>query len=48
MLLSDKLGLETSRTVSREPSEDVERMKEEIRQSLATKHDAEGSESPKA
>jgi uncharacterized membrane protein YqiK len=44
LLLSDKLGLETSRTASREPSEEVERMKQEIRQSLATKHEAEGGE----
>jgi len=48
LLLSDKLGLETNRTAAREPSEDVERMKEEIRQSLASKHDAEGAESQKA
>lgn len=47
LLLSDKLGLETSRTTSREPSEEVDRMKQEIRQSMATKHEAEGGESPK-
>ncbi len=48
LLLSDKLGLETSSTVSRGTSEEVERMKQEIRQSLATKHEAENGESPKA
>jgi len=48
MLLSDKLGLETSHIAAHEPSEDVERMKQEIRQSLATKHDAAGAEPPKA
>ncbi len=48
LLLSDKLGLETNRTAAREPSEEVERMKQEIRQSMATKHEADGIESPKA
>jgi uncharacterized membrane protein YqiK len=48
LLLSDKLGLETNATLSRDSSEEVERMKQEIRESLATKHDAENGESPKA
>ena len=48
LLLSDKLGLETNRTAAREPTEEVERMKQEIRQSLATKHDSDGGEMPKA
>ncbi len=47
LLLSDKLGLETNRTASREPSEEVDRMKQEIRQSMATKHEIDGGESPK-
>lgn len=48
LLLSDKLGLETNATFSRDTSEEVERMKQEIRESLATKHDSENGESPKA
>ena len=47
LLLSDKLGLETNRTASREPSEEVDRMKQEIRQSMATKHEIDGGESLK-
>lgn len=47
LLLSDKLGLETNRTASREPSEEVDRMKQEIRQSMATKHEADGIENLK-
>ena len=47
LLLSDKLGLETNRTDSREPSEEVDRMKQEIRQSMATKHEIDGGESLK-
>ncbi|MDD4043595.1 MAG: SPFH domain-containing protein [Anaerolineaceae bacterium] len=47
LLLSDKLGLETNKVASRETSEDVERMKKEIRESLAIKHEAEGGENPK-
>jgi hypothetical protein len=41
------LGLETNRTASREPSEEVDRMKQEIRQSMATKHEIDGGESLK-
>lgn len=48
LLLSDKLGLETNATFSRDTSEEVERMKQEICESLATKHDSENGESPKA
>ena len=47
LLLSDKLGLETNHTASREPSEEVDRMKQEIRQSMATKHEIDGGESLK-
>ncbi|MEL7626301.1 MAG: SPFH domain-containing protein [Anaerolineaceae bacterium] len=47
LLLSDKLGLETNKVASRENSEEIEKMKQEILQSLATKHEAEGGESPK-